>query len=196
MIKMKQQKQGQVLPADVRAQLLYHKDVNNKGLLRAHIRVLRRKGWTYQCIGDALSLTRERARQLSAEAHFLEINRIEEDPIFSTFIPKPPMIAYEVPDVHVPIQPTAATLQRLLELQPIAEKVRYNRRGYRVEAEEYASLLHHALTVEKVTMYQLAKVMGVTRMALHSRLVRYGYSTTNCKGRMFEPIREENRVRS
>jgi hypothetical protein len=176
MIKMKIQKHDQVLPEEVRAQLRFTKDIGNKGQLKAHIKVLRNKGWTYQCIGEALYLTRERARQLAGEAHTSEINRLLEDPVFSDYLPTPPLIAYE--------------------LKPLAERVRSSSKTGRVEAEEYVALLHYANTVENVSIYQLARALGVTRLALSSRLIRYGYAVTTSTTRTFAPINEENRVRS
>lgn len=196
MIRLKIQKQDQELPMIVAAQLRYNKDVRNKGVLNAHIKALRLKGWTYQCIGDALGVTRERARQLGYQAHNVEIDRLENDPMFAHLLPSPPLVPYEVKDPYMPIQPSATTLERLLELKPLAERVRSSSKTGRVEAEEYVALLHYANTVENVSIYQLARALGVTRLALSSRLVRYGYAVTTSTTRTFAHIREENRVRS
>jgi hypothetical protein len=93
------------------------------------------------------------------------------------------------------IEPSPETLKRLLELQPYAQQVRSSGKKYRAEAEEYTSLLNHAHTVEGVTLYRLAKRLGVTHGALRFRLVRYGYKkTVTATSKVYNPIIKENRI--
>jgi hypothetical protein len=81
-----------------------------------------------------------------------------------------------------------------LELQPLAQKVRGSGSAYRKEAEEYTALINHAHMVEGVTLYRLAKRLGVTHGALRFRLVRYGYITpkTGVSG-VYKPVAMANR---
>lgn len=149
------------------------------------IRQLREAEWTLEAIASASSITRERVRQISAtpaEGRALGIN-----------IPTPPLKPERAKPVYV--EPTAATLARLLELQPYAQQVRSNGKKYREEAEEYTKLLNYAHTVEGVTLYRLAKRLGVTHGALRFRLVRYGYKQpVTATSKVYTPIVKENRI--
>jgi hypothetical protein len=108
-------------------------------------------------------------------------------------IPAPPL----KPERNKPayIEPTPETLRRLLELQPYAQQVRANGTKYRAEAEEYTKLLDYAHTIEGVTLYRLAKRLGVTHGALRFRLVRYGYKKPiTATSKVYQPIIRENRI--
>jgi hypothetical protein len=93
------------------------------------------------------------------------------------------------------VEPSPETLARLLELQPKAQQVRSNASRFREEAEEYTRLLNYANTVEGVTLYRLAKRLGVTHSALRFRLVRYGYIVINTDSgsKVYAPINPKNR---
>ena len=150
------------------------------------IYALRTAGWTLEAISTASKLTRERVRQIAA-AH--------EDAglTLSVEIPEPPLKPERPRPVY--IEPTPATLERLLELQPYAQQVRSNGKKYREEAEEYTKLLNYAHTVEGVTLYRLAKRLGVTHGALRFRLVRYGYKKpVTATSKVYTPILKENRL--
>jgi hypothetical protein len=93
------------------------------------------------------------------------------------------------------VEPSPETLKRLLELQPYAQQVRSYGKAYRKEAEEYTWLVNYAHTVEGVTLYRLAKRLGVTHGALRFRLARYGYkSPVSGASKAYTPILEENRI--
>jgi hypothetical protein len=172
-------------------------DRKNIGLLCGYSEALRVAGWTLECIGRELGVTRERVRQFQKQAHITDLQRVLDSPK-NYPLPAIPLVAHEVPDVHVPTIPSDEAVRQLLELQPIAQKVRANSPKYRLEAEEYTALLYKVLVEEKVTVYQLAKALGITRHAVESRLVRYGYRTAGTAGtagiKEYKPIRQENRV--
>jgi transcriptional regulator with XRE-family HTH domain len=152
------------------------------------IRQLRSNGWTLESIASATDLTRERVRQISIKDPAYPIDVKFE-------LPSPPL----KPEKAAPsyIEPHPDTLARLLELQPYAQQVRSNGSKYREEAEEYTALLNHAHTVEGVTLYRLAKRLGVTHGALRFRLVRYGYKTpVTATSKVYTPINPENRISS
>lgn len=153
------------------------------------IRELRNQHWTLEAIAAATHLTRERVRQIA--------NTTPTTPaVLDTgiTIPTPPVKPERVRPTY--IEPTPETLARLLELQPLAQQVRSNGKRFRAEAEEYTALLNHAHVVEGVTLYRLAKRLGVTHGALRFRLVRYGYKKPiNATSKVYNPILAENRLR-
>jgi hypothetical protein len=155
----------------------------------ALIRELRGQGWTLESIALASKLTRERVRQISLSPALTSVDL----PVGLT-IPTPPLKPERPRPVY--IEPTPETLARLLELQPLAQQVRSNGTKYREEAEEYTALLNHAHINEGVTLYRLAKRLGVTHGALRFRLVRYGYKKpVNATSKVYTPILAENRVK-
>ena len=160
------------------------------------IAALRHKGWTLESIASASGITRERVRQISNSYDL-------DDPVVGTggltliadvSVPTPPLKPEKPKPVYV--EPSPETLARLLELQPLAQLVRSNGTKYRAEAEEYTALLNYAHTVEGVTLYRLAKRLGVTHGALRFRLVRYGYKTAEkATSKVYTPILDKNRVK-
>jgi transcriptional regulator with XRE-family HTH domain len=157
----------------------------------AYIYALRMKGWTLESVGQALDLSRERIRQLESKAKPLDVIAILSNP-GSYPVPEVPTRIVEE-EVVVYAEPSPETLARLLELKPIAEKVRSFSPTGREAAEEYTRLLNYARTVEGVPLYRLAKRLGVTHGALHFRLVRYGYLPTSGKSRAYQKIIDKNR---
>jgi transcriptional regulator with XRE-family HTH domain len=149
------------------------------------IRQLRENEWTLEAIANASGITRERVRQISTTSSAGRNLGLD--------VPEPPLKPERPKPVY--IEPTPATLERLLELQPYAQLVRSNGKKYRAEAEEYTKLLNYAHTVEGVTLYRLAKRLGVTHGALRFRLVRYGYKKpVTATSKVYTPILKENRL--
>ena len=175
-------KKNQRLPRDIEAAFGAGNGVPFRDQL---IRELVDANWTYEAVANASGLTRERVRQIArAEAAFATSLGIE--------IPEPPL----KPERPKPqyIEPHPDTLKRLLELQPYAQLVRANGQKYRKEAEEYTALLNHAHKVEGVTLYRLAKRLGITHGAIRFRLARYGYiQPKSGASKVYTPIVRENR---
>lgn len=177
-------KKNQQLPEYIQKE--FDKIVNND-VRDQLIRELRTTGWTLEAIASASGLTRERVRQVSNLTPALPVELEVE-------IPEPPIKPERPRPVY--IEPTPETLKRLLELQPYAQQVRSSGTKYRAEAEEYTALLNHAHVVEGVTLYRLAKRLGVTHGALRFRLVRYGYKKpVTAKSKVYTPIVDKNRIR-
>jgi transcriptional regulator with XRE-family HTH domain len=151
------------------------------------------KGWTLQSIADALGVTRERVRQIETTATPYSILTVLGD-TGQYPVPELPTVEIEVTGRPVYIEPSEQTLKRLLELQPEAQMVRYDHKAHRSAGEEYTALLWHAHSVEGVTLYRLAKRLGVTHGALRFRLVRYGYLTTQGKSKSYKPVKQQNRA--
>lgn len=167
-----------VLPPDVVRHLGDLEDIERD----EYIVALRDAKWTLSSIGEAAGLSRERVRQIVQKT----------DGMYDGPIPAPPLKREKKAPVY--IEPTPATLARLLELQPLASKVRSSSTKYRAEAEEYAKLLNHAHTVEKVTLYRLAKRLGRSHAGLRAKLVRYGYKESKTgTSRAYKPIKAANR---
>lgn len=181
-------KKNQQLPPEVKKEFEKlagdnsKRDILIKGLVDAN--------WTYEAISNASGLTRERVRQIANAFEDLAIEFNFDLPID---IPEPPVKPKKEKPIY--IEPSPETLERLLELQPLAQQVRANGQKYREEAEEYTALLDHAHRVEGVTLYRLAKRLGVTHGALRFRLVRYGYKkAVTAKSKVYNPVIRENRA--
>ena len=168
--------------------------VEDRDMRAAYIYVLRMKGWKLQALADALGLTRERIRQIETKASPALAIHILADP-GSFPVPELDTMEIEVLAPPVYIEPSPENLARLIELKPLAQKVRYDHTQYRKEAEEYSALIWHVHSVEGVTLYRLAKRLGVTHGALRFRLARYGYKLPKtAKSPCYTPIKQENRA--
>jgi transcriptional regulator with XRE-family HTH domain len=158
----------------------------------AYIKALRERGWTLESVGVVSGMSRERVRQIESGIPMTEALRIAID---GYPIPEPPKYEEKIPASEKYVEPTPETLSRLLELQPLAQQVRSYGMQYRKEAEEYTWLINHAHTVEGVTLYRLAKRLGVTHGALRFRLVRYGYKqAVSAESKAYTPILQQNRL--
>lgn len=157
--------------------------IDDVDVRNGYIAALREQGWTLQSLADVTEITRERVRQIAGNTE----PEAEDLPL-----PSPPRKTQKAKPQYV--EPSPETLARLLELQPLAQKVRSNSSQYRSEAEEYTALLNYAHTVEGVTLYRLALRLGVTHGALRFRLARYGYKKPKeGTSKVYSPIKAENR---
>jgi transcriptional regulator with XRE-family HTH domain len=180
-------KKNQRLPDTIRVQFELFSDNQKRDML---IRQLVDANWTYEAISNASGLTRERVRQIANASSALAEEFSYE---LGIEIPEPPVALERAPREY--IEPTPGTLARLLELQPYAQQVRANGSKYRAEAEEYTELLNYARTVEGVTLYRLAKRLGITHGAIRFRLARYGYiEPKTAKSKVYQPIIKDNRA--
>lgn len=135
----------------------------------AYIAALRRAHWTLQSISAATGITRERVRQIEQNAP----EGIERALGADLPVPHPPVKEKKSPRVYV--EPDAGKLARLLELQPQAQQNRHNSAEHRQAAEDYTALVWEVHNQDGVTLYRLAKRLGVSHGALRFRLARYGY---------------------
>lgn len=182
---MKQVKRLISLPPEVREKMLTLTDGDERN---EYIRQLRVKGWTLQSIATACGISRERIRQI-AEMESVPGIRLGEDFI----VPNPPTYPEKTKREYV--EPSEEILARLLELQPLVQQVRSHSPRYRAEAEEYTRLLNQAHSVDGVTLYRLAKRLGVSHGAIRFRLARYGYKPApNATSKVYQPINSKNRV--
>jgi hypothetical protein len=176
-------KKNQLLPDDIRIEF---EQKRGPGFRDQLIRELSEAGWTYESISHASNITRERVRQI-VKSPAPTATRT------GIVIPEPP----EKPERQKAeyVEPNPDTLRRLLELQPYAQQVRANGSKYREEAEEYTALLNHAYKNEGVTIYRLAKRLGITHGAIRFRLARYGYIQPKTgTSKVYNPILKDNRA--
>jgi hypothetical protein len=160
-------KTGHVLPNEVVVAMnAVNDDLETRNL---YVAALRQTGWTLQSISRAAGITRERVRQIAENA---PENAAEALPVGFT-VPSPPRKPVRTPKVYV--EPDPRKLARLLELQPLAQQNRHNSDEYRQAAEDYTALVWEVHDQDGVTLYRLAKNLGVTHGALRFRLARYGY---------------------
>lgn len=162
----------------------------NRTLLPSVIVALRANGWTLESIAEPLGMSRENIRLIAQQSDLH--NAISDARQAGFVIPEPPIVVAK-PKVERP-KPLPESIARLKELQPLAQQVRANVTRYREEAEEYTRLLDYEHTERGVSLYRLAKELGVTHGALRFRLVRYGYKTTESLSKVYQPIREDNRI--
>ena len=168
--------------------------IGSDTLLRnSYIRALRSNHWSLQSIADAVGgMTRERVRQIVNGSYENSDSTTTISSSADFPIPNPPLKPVKEPKVYA--EPTPETLARLMELQPMAQQVRSHSPKFRQEAEEYTALINHAHKVEGVSLYRLAKRLGVTHGSLRFRMARYGYLTNhNSKSTCYRPILEKNR---
>ena len=157
---------------------------NLKNLRNDYIVALVNAGWTNVSVAKSAGLSNEMVRIIQ--------NRHTAEPIPETLVvPEVPKHDPKTKATHV--LPPPELLARLLELQPIAQKVRSNSPRYRAEAEEYSYLINQAHAVHGVSLYRLGKLLGVTTSALVFRLVRYGYKTSDGKSMVYTKVKDSNR---
>jgi transcriptional regulator with XRE-family HTH domain len=187
-----QQRQHLTLPSVV-ATALGLIPAKERELRAAYIYALRAKGWTLQAVGDSLGVTRERVRQLETQAIPELVYLVQQAP-GSYPVPELPTEEVIVYSGAEHTEPKPETLARLKELQPIAQSIRWDHTKGRAEAEEYTALLWEAHTQQGVSVYRLAKLLGITHGAIQFRFTRYGYKETKTgQSKAYKVIKRENR---
>ena len=169
----KQKKSQLQLPTDT-AELLKSLSMTDR---KAYVKKLCLAGWTYQSIADVFKVSRQAIEQYlkkaehSDYANGLPIPEIPSDPIYR-------MKRVEVSD---------DVLLELKELHAKAKLVRGKGKQYRHEAELFTKLAWEQ-TQQGVSVYSLAKSLGVTHGALLFRFVRYGYTTSESQSKVFRQL--------
>jgi len=135
-------------------------------------------GWTYQSVADVFKVTRQAIEQyikkvdvISDEVNALPIPELPFEPIYK--------VSRLLVDDDVLLQ--------LKELHSKAVLVRGKGKKYRAEAEQFTKLAWEQ-TQKGVSVYSLAKSLGVTHGALLFRFVRYGYATSESQSKVFRPL--------
>lgn len=187
----KYQKVSLTLPEPTQGALRQANENPDRTELKSYIVALRQEGWTLESIARPLGVTREWIRQMEADQ--ADINAAVLFANSMGFVaPERPIIAQ--PTRAEKPQPDPAVLARLKELQPLAQLVRSSSPRYRAEAEEYTRLIYEEHTNRGISLFRLARELGVSHGALRFRLVRYGYKETTSTSKVYQPIREKNRL--
>ena len=174
------------LPSDV--QTAFSTLGENLETRNLYAATLRRAGWTLASISKATGITRERVRQVAES--FDDVL----PPLPSNLpVPMPPEKVKRARKTYV--EPDPVKLERLLELQPLAQQNRHNSTENRQAAEDYTALVWEVHNADGVTLYRLAKALGVTHGALRFRLARYGYKLPESGvSKVYTRIDPNNRV--
>lgn len=155
-----------------------------------YIFALRTAQWTLQSISAVTGITRERVRQITESLLDTEMSDFSETGLP---LPLPPMKPVRGRRPRAEADP--AKVARLLELQPQAQQNRNNSEKNRQAAEDYTALLWEVHDTDKVSLYGLAKKLGVTHGALRFRLARYGYKLPDSGvSKVYTRIDPANRV--
>jgi hypothetical protein len=173
------------LPEEVIENFIALTTNNLKNLRNDYIVALVNAGWTNVSIAKSAGLSNEMVRIIVGKHEAQEVPPTLAVPEVPKHEPKSHTVSH--------VLPPAELLERLIELQPLAQKVRSNSPQYRAEAEEYSYLINQAHTMYGVTLYRLGKLLGVTTSALVFRLVRYGYRTSEGKSMVYTRVKDSNR---
>lgn len=158
----------------------------NRDQRNDYIIALVKSGWSQASVARASNLSAQMIRVIVSS----HTPKPTPETLFVPLVPRHP----EKVGTSRYVMPTPELLARLKELQPYAQQVRSNSPRFRAEAEEYTYLLNQAHKEQGVTLYRLAKLLGVTTSAIAFRLVRYGYRTTeHGKSPAYRSITESNR---
>jgi len=170
----KQKKSQLQLPTDT-ADLLKTLSMTDR---KAYVKRLCLAGWTYQSVADVFKVSRQAIEQylkkvdvVSDYVNGLPIPEVPSDPI------------YKVQRQEV----DSVVLLELKELHAKARLVRGKGKKYRHEAELFTKLAWEQ-TQQGVSVYSLAKSLGVTHGALLFRFVRYGYATSDSQSKVFRQL--------
>lgn len=193
---MKRNRWKPSLPEEVKTRLTVLRVTGEDEALADYISALRGEGWSLAAIAEPVQVSRERIRQLSDVDEYDTMLRTRRAVARGEALPRvttKPVIEKIKPPV---IEPNMAVVERLREIQPLAQSVRGNSPRYRREAEEYSRLVAEQLA-RGVRVKTLAELLEVSYSALKFRLVRYGYvkSETTSPQSVYRPILERNRVR-
>jgi transcriptional regulator with XRE-family HTH domain len=181
------QKINHVLPTEVvDAFKTINEDIPKRN---AYIKALRNQEWSLQSLADVHGVTRERIRQICNGDYETSAREVS---VAGFPLPTPPLKPVREKKIYPEPRPDA--LAKMLELQPLAQQVRSHSPRYRKEAEEYSALIYETYKQDGVSLFRLAKYLGVTHGSLRFRLARYGYmekngSTNSC----YKPILDKNR---
>ena len=181
------QKINHVLPTEVvDAFKTINEDIPKRN---AYIKALRNQEWSLQSLADVHGVTRERIRQICNGDYETSTREVS---VAGFPLPTPPLKPVREKKIYPEPRPDA--LAKMLELQPLAQQVRSHSPRYRKEAEEYSALIYETYKKDGVSLFRLAKYLGVTHGSLRFRLARYGYmekndSTNSC----YKPILDKNR---
>jgi predicted transcriptional regulator len=148
---------------------------------KAYATELSKAGWTLQSIADVLNVTREAIRLYG---HAKSNDETEVRTAIAS-LPIPPIPTRTISKELIKrIAIDDDVLVTLKELYSKAKLVRGKGKNYRKEAEDFTKLAY-AQVERGVSVYAVAKALGITTSALQFRFARYGYKVTNGKSKVY-----------
>ena len=141
-------------------------------------------GWTYNSIATPLGVTRQ-AIESYVKPHFRNaykpemLEQVKDLPIPQ--VPSKPIMKSKR------VEASAEALATLQSLYVKARMVRGKGQNNRTEADEFTRLAWEQVQ-QGISVYSLAKSLGVTPSSLQFRFVRYGYKTSNGKSQAYTKI--------
>ena len=147
---------------------------------KAYSKKLVDKGWTLQSIADVLGISRQ------AVEYSLRGNATAEAQAKAETLPIPPLPTKEIYKMEA-VAVDDDVLLRLKELHNKAKLIRGKSKKYRDEAEQFTKLAWEQHQ-QGISVYSIAKSLGITTGALQFRFVRYGYKTSQGKSQAYNKI--------
>lgn len=170
----KQKKTNLTLPVEV-IELLIHLPLQKR---KAYAKRLSEAGWTYQSIADVIGVTRQAVQLYCIQD--LDVSQVADLPIPE--LPSVPIYKSQI------VEAEAEAIAKLKELHKVAKLVRGKSQKHRAEADEFTRLAWEQVQ-KGITIYSLAKSLGVTPASLSFRFVRYGYMKGNGKSKVYQTIK-------
>ena len=160
---------------------------------KAYAKVLCDEGWTLQSISNALGITRQ-AVDYWVTKYPNKNNLIYTQEALDKV--KAKVEAKELPIPKLPTMPiykysrvemSKEVTEQLKELHDKARQVRSVSPKYRAEAELFTKLAWEQYQ-SGISIYSIAKSLGITQGALQFRFTRYGYKTSNGKSSSYKKV--------
>lgn len=175
------------LPADT-AELLKNLPLAER---KAYAKRLVDEGWTFNSIAKPLGISRQ-AIENYVKPHLKGVYKPEALELVKDLpIPQVPTKAITKSQM---VEANAEALAVLRELYSKARLVRGKGQKHRAEANEFTRLAWEQIQ-QGISVYSLAKSLGVTPSSLQFRFVRYGYTTSNGKSVSYSKIRYDKGVK-
>lgn len=162
-------------------------DAKTRKQLVATVRAFLDAGWTLASVADACHVTRQTVFNWKQESEALDITKLVAMDV-PPFVSSSPAKVERKPKAML----SEADVKELLMLHDIAKRNRRGRVGtqsFTAEcSQRFTDMVWNLHNDKGVSIYAIAKAVGVTVAALQFRLVRYGYKTTTGKSKSYQPM--------
>ena len=162
--------------------------IKSRHLLQVYVSCLIQQGWKQRTMAETLGLSRTGVANLCIKDDLVEQSLEEYRLIINRplRLPLPPSRP-EKRKAPARVKASAETIEMLKDLHAKAR----NYRGTTKNKEEsylFTAAVYYVNTVDGVSLYSIAKEIGLTHAALSSRLVRYGYKSTTGKSGAYRKL--------
>ena len=169
---------GQALPKET-ADLLKSLPLQER---KVYSQRLAKEGWTLQSIANVLGISRQ------AVDYYRTKGQLTDEAIANAMkLPIPSIPTKDITKMKAKEVDSDVLLQ-LKELHSKAKLIRGKGKKYREEAELFTKLAWEQHQ-QGVSVYSLAKSLGLTTGALQFRFVRYGYKTSKGKSSSYKMMK-------